>query len=46
MSAFHPIGIDNTLDWHRIWKLFFIGLFGGLLLTMPLAVSAGTKKGA
>ena len=31
MSNYNDIGIDNTLDWNRIRKLFIIGLLGGCM---------------
>jgi hypothetical protein len=31
MSDYNDIGIDNTLDWNRIRKLFIIGLIGGCM---------------
>ena len=31
MGTFNDIGIDSRLDWHRIRKLFVIGLFGGCM---------------
>ena len=31
MSNYNDIGIDNTLDWDRIRKLFIIGLIGGCM---------------
>ena len=31
MKTFNDIGIDNSLDWKRIRKLFIIGLIGGCM---------------
>ena len=31
MKTFNDIGIDNSLDWNRIRKLFIIGLIGGCI---------------
>lgn len=31
MNKYNDIGIDNTLDWNRIRKLFIIGLVGGCM---------------
>ena len=31
MISFNDIGIDNSLDWKRIRKLFIIGLIGGCM---------------
>ena len=28
---YNDIGIDSSLDWNRIRKLFIIGLFGGIM---------------
>ncbi len=32
MNHFNRIGIDDTLDWKRIRKLFIIGIFGSLIV--------------